>query len=212
MEKKKLVELDWESLGFSYIKTDYRYVSRWKDGNWDDGVLTEDNQVTMSEGSTVIHYGQSCFEGLKAYRTKTGDIQLFRPDENAKRMQKSCERLLMPTISEEKFIEAVLQVVKANEHWVPPYGTGGTLYLRPYIMGVGDNIGVAPAQEYIFSVFATPVGSYFKGGLTPTNFIVSQYDRAASHGTGGVKVGGTMRVVYCLVKRPKNANLAIVSI
>ncbi|QCI87319.1 branched-chain amino acid aminotransferase [Vagococcus zengguangii] len=190
MSKKAAVDLDWNNLGFSYIKTDERYISHWKDGVWDKGTLTEDNQVTISEGSTVIHYGQSCFEGLKAYRTKSGEVQLFRPEENAKRLQRSCRRLLMPEVSEEQFLSAVKQVVIANERWIPPYGTGGTLYLRPYVMGVGDNIGVAPAQEYIFGVFAIPVGAYFKGGLAPTSFIISEYDRAASHGTGGVKVGG----------------------
>lgn len=186
----KEVSIDWNNLGFSYIKTDLRYRSHWKDGSWDDGVLTEDNQMHISEGSTALHYGQSCFEGLKAYRTKDGDINLFRPDQNAERMQRSCRRLLMPEISTETFIDAVKQVVKANEHFLPPYGTGGTLYLRPYIIGVGDNIGVKPAEEYIFSVFCMPVGPYFKGGLTPTNFLVSQYDRAAGRGTGAAKVGG----------------------
>ena len=186
----KEVSIDWNELGFSYIKTDLRYRSHWKDGSWDDGVLTEDNQMHISEGSTALHYGQSCFEGLKAYRTKDGDINLFRPDQNAERMQRSCRRLLMPEISTETFINAVKQVVKANEHFLPPYGTGGTLYLRPYIIGVGDNIGVKPAEEYIFSVFCMPVGPYFKGGLTPTNFLVSQYDRAAGRGTGAAKVGG----------------------
>lgn len=186
----KEVSIDWNSLGFNYIKTDLRYRSHWKDGSWDEGVLTEDNQMHISEGSTALHYGQSCFEGLKAYRTKDGDINLFRPDQNAERMQRSCRRLLMPEISTETFIDAVKQVVKANEHFLPPYGTGGTLYLRPYIIGVGDNIGVKPATEYIFSVFCMPVGSYFKGGLTPTNFLVSQYDRAAGRGTGAAKVGG----------------------
>ncbi|MGX6962537.1 branched-chain amino acid aminotransferase [Vagococcus xieshaowenii] len=190
MEKKEAVQLDWENLGFSYIKTDIRYVATWKDGKWDEGILTEDNQISISEGSPVIHYGQSCFEGLKAYRTKSGEVQLFRPEENAKRMQRSCRRLLMPEVSEEQFLSAVKEVVKANERFIPPYGTGGTLYLRPYVMGVGDSIGVAPANEYIFGVFAIPVGAYFKGGLTPTSFIISEYDRAASQGTGGVKVGG----------------------
>ena len=208
MENKGLVNLDWDNLGFTYIKTDLRYVSKWQAGQWDEGLLTEDNQLTISEGSTVIHYGQSCFEGLKAYRTKNGEIQLFRPEENAKRLQKSCRRLLMPEVSEEKFLSAVKQVVKANEHWVPPYGTGGTLYLRPYVMGVGDNIGVAPATDYIFGVFATPVGSYFKGGLVPTSFIVSDYDRAASHGTGGVKVGGNYASSLLPGKEAKNRSFS----
>ncbi|MER2041620.1 branched-chain amino acid aminotransferase [Desemzia incerta] len=186
----KEVSIDWENLGFNYIKTDLRYLSHWKDGNWDEGVLTEDNQLHISEGSTALHYGQSCFEGLKAYRTKDGDINLFRPEENAKRMQRSCRRLLMPEVPTDVFVDAVKQVVKANEHYLPPYGTGGTLYIRPFLIGVGDNIGVKPASEYIFSVFCMPVGPYFKGGLTPTNFLVSNYDRAAGRGTGAAKVGG----------------------
>lgn len=186
----KTVNIEWDKLGFSYIKTDYRYVSFWKDGAWDNGKLTEDNTVTISEGSTCLHYGQECFEGLKAYRTKEGKVQLFRPDQNAKRMAKSCQRLYIPEIPEEKFIDACLQVVKANEGWVPPYGTDGTLYIRPYIIGIGDNIGVCPAPEYLFSVFCMPVGPYFKGGMAPVDFIVSDYDRAAPFGTGAAKVGG----------------------
>ncbi len=189
-EEQKALNIDWENLGFSYIKTDYRFISYWKDGKWDDGELTTDNKVHISEGSPVLHYGQSCFEGMKAYRTKDGSINLFRPEENAKRMINSCHRLLMPEFPVEKFVEAAKAVVKANEKWVPPYNTGSTLYLRPYLIGVGDNIGVSPATEYIFSIFAMPVGPYFKGGLAPTNFIVSDYDRAAPHGTGAAKVGG----------------------
>lgn len=187
---KKEVNIDWNNLGFEYIKTDYRYISRWKDGKWDEGTLTEDNKITISEGSPALHYGQQCFEGLKAYRTKDNKIQLFRVDRNAKRMNDSCSKLLMPEIPEEKFIDACMQVVKANAHYVPPYGTGGTLYLRPYMIGVGDNIGVKPATEYIFSVFCIPVGPYFKGGLTPCNFSIAEYDRAAPRGTGATKVGG----------------------
>ncbi|NLM35368.1 MAG: branched-chain amino acid aminotransferase [Clostridiales bacterium] len=185
-----LKDLDWGNLGFSYIKTDWRYISIWKDGQWDQGKLVADNKLTISEGSTALHYGQQCFEGLKAYRTKDGSIQLFRPDENAKRMNNTCRRLLMPELPVEKFIDAVMQVVKANESYVPPYGTGATLYLRPYLIGIGDNIGVKPAPEYLFGVFCVPVGPYFKGGLTPVNFLVTDYDRAAPHGTGSVKVGG----------------------
>lgn len=184
------MEIDWDNLGFSYIKTPFRYVSRWKDGQWDEGTLSEDNTITLHEGSSALHYGQQCFEGMKAYRRKDGGINLFRPDQNSQRLNKSAERLLMPAISEEKFIDAVKQVVKANEAFVPPYESGGTLYLRPLLIGVGEGIGVKAAPEYIFTIFCTPVGAYFKGGLTPTNFIVSGYDRAAPHGTGAAKVGG----------------------
>ena len=187
----KKVDIDWGKLGFSYIKTDYRYISTWKDGQWDEGKLIEDNMLKISEASTVLHYGQSAFEGLKAYTTKEGKIQLFRPDRNSARMNESCDKLLMPHVPEEKFIDACMQVVKANEHFVPPYGTGATLYIRPVIMGVGDNIGVKPASEYIFTVFCMPVGPYFSGGLKPCNFIVQdEFDRAAPHGTGKQKVGG----------------------
>ncbi|WP_407371922.1 branched-chain amino acid aminotransferase [Carnobacterium sp.] len=186
----KTVDIDWNNLGFSYIKTDYRYVSFWKDGEWDNGTLSEDNKVHISEGSTALHYGQTVFEGMKAYRTKDGSINLFRPDQNAERMQRSCSRLMMPAIPTDAFIEAVKKVVKANEQYIPPYGTGGSLYLRPYMIGVGDNIGVKPAEEYLFSIFCMPVGAYFKGGLKPTNFMVSDYDRAAGNGTGAAKVGG----------------------
>lgn len=190
MNTTNKVNIDWENLGFSYIKTDYRYISYWKDGKWDEGALSEDNKVHISEGSTALHYGQTVFEGMKAYRTKDGSINLFRADQNAERMQRSCRRLMMPSIPTDVFIEAVKKVVKANEHYIPPYGTGGSLYLRPYMIGVGDNIGVKPAEEYLFSIFCMPVGAYFKGGLTPTNFVVSDYDRAAGNGTGAAKVGG----------------------
>ena len=186
----KTVDIDWNNLGFSYIKTDYRYISFWKDGEWDNGTLSEDNKVHISEGSTALHYGQTVFEGMKAYRTKDGSINLFRPDQNAERMQRSCRRLMMPAIPTDAFIEAVKKVVKANEQYIPPYGTGGSLYLRPYMIGVGDNIGVKPAEEYLFSIFCMPVGAYFKGGLKPTKFMVSDYDRAAGNGTGAAKVGG----------------------
>jgi branched-chain amino acid aminotransferase len=182
--------INWDELGFDYIKTDYRYISNWKNGNWDEGKLTEDNMLTICESSTALHYGQQSFEGLKAYRTKDGSIQLFRPNRNALRMNESCKKLLMPEIPEDKFIDACMQVVKANEKFVPPYGTGGTLYIRPFIIGVGNNIGVKPAPEYIFSVFCLPVGPYFKGGLTPVNFMISDFDRAAPYGTGQQKVGG----------------------
>ena len=188
---KKAINIDWGKLSFSYTKTDLRYISMWKNGKWDKGKLTTDNLLHISESSTALHYGQQCFEGLKAYRSKDGKIQLFRPDQNSKRMNKSCRRLLMPEFPEERFIDACIQVVKANDHFIPPYGTGATLYLRPYLIGVGDNLGVKPATEYIFGVFASPVGPYFKGGLAPVNFIVAEdYDRAAPCGTGGAKVGG----------------------
>ncbi|OTO13802.1 branched-chain-amino-acid aminotransferase [Enterococcus sp. 4E1_DIV0656] len=182
--------IDWSNLGFSYIKTPWRFLATWKDGSWNEGELTEDNYLYIHEGSTALHYGQQCFEGLKAYRRKDGGINLFRPDENSKRMNRSAYRLRMPEVPEAFFLDAVKQVVKANQEYVPPYGSGATLYIRPLLIGVGENIGVSPAPEYIFTVFCMPVGPYFKGGLTPTNFIVSDYDRAAPNGTGAAKVGG----------------------
>ena len=185
------VSIDWENLGFSYMKLPYRYLAVYRNGQWEEGGLTEDATLHISESSPSLHYGQQAFEGLKAYRTKDGSIQLFRPDKNAERLQRTADRLLMPQVPTEMFVEACKAVVKANQDYVPPYGTGGTLYLRPLLIGVGDIIGVKPAEEYIFTIFAMPVGNYFKGGLTPTNFIVSRdYDRAAPHGTGAAKVGG----------------------
>ncbi|CAM3023068.1 branched-chain amino acid aminotransferase [Lactiplantibacillus plajomi] len=184
------VQLDWNNLGFKYRNLPYRYRAYYKDGEWVKEELTGDATLHISEGSTALHYGQQDFEGLKAYRTKDGSIQLFRPDRNAARMQTSCERLLMPQVPTDMFVNAVKKVVRANQDYVPPYGTGATLYLRPLMIGVGGNIGVHPADEYIFTVFATPVGSYFKGGMTPTNFTTSNYDRAAHKGTGAYKVGG----------------------
>ncbi|MDR0199340.1 MAG: branched-chain amino acid aminotransferase [Streptococcaceae bacterium] len=185
------VDLDWNNLGFDYMKLPFRYISHFKDGKWDDGELTDDATLHISESSPSLHYGQQGFEGLKAYRTKDGHIQLFRPDQNAARLQKTAERLMMAPVPTEKFVDAVVQVAKANEDYVPPYGTGATLYIRPLLIGVGPVIGVQPAPEYIFTVFAMPVGPYFKGGFKPTNFVVSyDYDRAAPHGTGAAKVGG----------------------
>ncbi|WP_159549180.1 branched-chain amino acid aminotransferase [Streptococcus halichoeri] len=185
------VSIQWENLGFDYMKLPFRFISYYKDGQWDEGCLTKDATLHISESSTALHYGQQAFEGLKAYRTKEGTIQLFRPDRNAARFQATADRLLMPQVPTNKFIDAVKQVVVANKDYVPPYGTGATLYLRPLLIGVGDVIGVRPATEYIFTVFAMPVGNYFKGGLAPTNFLVSEeFDRAAPYGTGAAKVGG----------------------
>lgn len=207
MEKEK-TELNWSELGFNYIKTDYRYISTYKDGKWDEGKLVTDNMLLVSEASTAFHYGQECFEGLKAYRTKDGSVQLFRPDMNAKRMNSSCEKLYMPQIPEEKFIDACKKVVKANERFIPPYGTGGTLYLRPFVIGTGDNIGVGPAPEYLFCIFAIPVGAYFKGGMSPVNFTIADCDRAAPLGTGRQKVGGNYAASIKAHEEAKKAGFA----
>lgn len=200
--------INWDKLGFEYIKTDLRYLGYWRDGAWQAGELTEDNVLHISEGSTALHYGQQCFEGLKAYRAKDGSINLFRPDQNAQRMARSCGRLLMPQVPTEMFIDACKQVVKANERFIPPYGTGGALYLRPFVIGVGDNIGVRTAPEFIFSVFAVPVGPYFKGGMKPHNFVISGYDRAAPNGTGAAKVGGNYAASLMPGAEAKKQNFA----
>lgn len=187
METK--MNIDWANLGFGYLKTDYRFVSNYKDGRWDDGELTTDATITLSESAGVLQYAQTCFEGLKAYRTADGHVVCFRPDLNAKRMADSCRRLEMPVYPEEKFVEAIEKVVKANLDYVPPYGTGATLYLRPYMFGSNNVIGVKPAEEYQFRIFATPVGPYFKGGAKPITVRISDFDRAAPHGTGHIKAG-----------------------
>jgi branched-chain amino acid aminotransferase len=182
-------KLDWGSLGFGYIKTPYRYVANFKDGKWGEGYLTEDDQITMTECAGVLQYAQTVFEGLKAYTTKDGRIVTFRPDLNADRMLESAKRLEMPPFPAERFLQAVDMVVAANKDYVPPYGSGATLYLRPYMFGSSAVIGVKPAQEYQFRLFATPVGPYFKGGAKPITIRVSDFDRAAPHGTGDIKAG-----------------------
>ena len=186
MEKKNI---DWSNLGFGYIKTDKRYVSNFKDGKWDDGVMTDDANVVISECAGVLQYSQSCFEGLKAYTTEKGEIVCFRPDLNAARMHDSALRLEMPAFPEDRFVDAVVQVVKENAAYVPPYGSGATLYIRPYMFASSPVIGVKPAEEYQFRIFATPVGPYFKGGAKPITIKVSDFDRAAPNGTGHIKAG-----------------------
>ena len=186
MEKKNL---DWSALGFSYIQTDKRYVSNFKDGKWDDGILTEDANIVMNECAGVLQYAQTCFEGLKAYTTQDGRTVCFRPDFTAERMFDTAARLEMPQFPKDRFVDAVKQVVKANESYVPPFGSGASLYLRPYMFGINPVIGVKPATEYQFRIFATPVGPYFKGGAKPLTICVSDFDRAAPHGTGHIKAG-----------------------
>lgn len=181
--------IDWANLGFSYIQTEKRFVSNYKNGAWDEGVLTTEANIVMNECACVLQYAQTIFEGLKAYTTEDGRIVTFRPDLNAKRFADSAERLEMPVYPQEQFVEAVVKVVKANEAYVPPYGSGATLYLRPYMFGINSVIGVKPAEEYQFRIFATPVGPYFKGGVKPLTIRVSDVDRAAPHGTGDIKAG-----------------------
>lgn len=183
-------EINWKELGFNYLKTNCMYVSYWKDGVWDDGELVEDHKLSIDASATSLHYGQQSFEGMKAYRAKDGRILLFRPEMNARRMNRTAKRLMMPEIPEEKYIDAVKQVVKANEEFIPPYGTGGSLYIRPMEIGVGANLGVTAAPEYLFAVFVSPVGAYFKGGMRPIDLVTTEYDRAATYGTGQAKCGG----------------------
>ena len=186
VEKKNI---DWANLDFAYHDTDKRYVSNYKNGAWDEGALIEDSNITMNECAGVLQYAQTIFEGLKAYTTKDGRTVMFRPDLNASRLQDSAKRLEMPAFPEDRFIDAVNQVVKANEAYVPPYGSGATLYIRPYIFGINPVIGVKPADEYQFRIFTTPVGPYFKGGAKPITIKASDFDRAAPHGTGHIKAG-----------------------
>ena len=186
MEKKNI---DWANLGFGYVQTDKRFVSNFKNGAWDEGVMTEDANIVINECAGVLQYAQTVFEGMKAYTTEKGNIVIFRPDLNASRMADSARRLEMPVYPEDKFVEAVVKTVEANEAYVPPYGSGATLYIRPYMFGSNSVIGVKPADEYQFRVFATPVGPYFKGGVKPLTIRVSDFDRAAPHGTGHIKAG-----------------------
>ncbi|KOA20817.1 branched-chain-amino-acid aminotransferase [Clostridium homopropionicum DSM 5847] len=186
MEKKNLA---WESIGFSYRETDKRYVSNYKNGKWNKGAITSDSNIILNESAGVFQYCQSVFEGLKAYTTKDGSTVTFRPDLNAERMIDSAKGLEMPPFPKERFLDAIDQVVKANADWVPPYGSGATLYLRPYMFASSPVIGIKPAEEYQFRVLCTPVGPYFKGGVKPLTICVSDFDRAAPHGTGHLKAG-----------------------
>ena len=182
-------DIDWHNLGFGYVKTDKRYVSNFKDGAWDDGALISDDTITISECAGVLQYAQTVFEGLKAYTTEDGHVVCFRPDLNAERLEQSAQRLEMPAFPKDRFVDAIVQTVKANIDYVPPYGSGATLYIRPYMFGTNAVIGVKPADEYQFRVFTTPVGPYFKGGSKPITVRISDFDRAAPHGTGHIKAG-----------------------
>ena len=186
MQKKNI---DRANLGFGYIKTDYRYVSNYTNGAWDEGRITEDDKITMSECAGVLQYAQTVFEGMKAYTTEKGETVVFRPDLNAARLADSARRLEMPVFPEERFLDAIDKLVKANLAWVPPFGSGATLYIRPYMFGINPVIGVKPADDYQFRAFATPVGPYFKGGAKPLTIKVSDFDRAAPNGTGNIKAG-----------------------
>ena len=187
MEKKNI---DWENLGFGYYQTDKRFVANFKDGKWDDGAIIDDATVAINECAGVLQYCQTCFEGMKAYTTKDGQVVVFRPDMNAQRMADSAARLEMPVFPVDKCVDAVEQVVKANLDFVPPYGTGASLYLRPVMFATGPVMGVKPAMEYQFRIFASPVGPYFKkGGASSLVLRVSDFDRSAPNGTGHIKAG-----------------------
>ena len=186
LEKKNI---DWANLGFGYMKTDYRFVANFKDGKWDEGRITTDENITMNECACVLQYAQTCFEGMKAYRTENGKVVCFRPDLNAKRMADTCRYLEMAVFPEERFVDAVVETVKKNIDYVPPYGSGASLYIRPYMFGINPVMGVKPADEFQFRIFTSPVGPYFKGGAKPITLRVPDFDRAAPHGTGHIKAG-----------------------
>lgn len=197
--------LDWGSLDFSYIKTDYRFVATWEDGQWSKGSLVESEVMSMHEGAPVLHYAQACFEGLKAQTAPDGRILLFRPELNAIRLNETAERLLMPPVPEELFIEGIKECIRANEAWVPPYGSGASLYIRPLLIGVGENLGLKPAKKYEFRIFVSPVGPYYKsGGMNLISLAVTDIDRAAPKGTGHYKTGANYAGGLMATKKAKD--------
>ena len=202
MERAKL---DWENLTFQYVKTDYHLEYYFKDGQWSDAKIVENDTIELNIAATALHYGQECFEGLKTFEQADGTISVFRPDENAKRMVNSARKILMEPFPEEKFLEAVEKIVKLNRRFIPPYGTGASLYIRPLLIGTSGIVGVKPSHEYLFLIFVTPVGPYFKGGLKPINLLVIEdIDRAAPFGTGDVKVGGNYAAGMRATKKAKD--------
>ena len=184
-------DLDWVNLEFGYHPTDYNIRYYWRNGAWDEGTLTRDEAIPLHMAATALHYGQEAFEGLKAFETRRGEVVAFRPDDNAKRLIGSCRKILMEPVPEATFIDAMERVVNANRRFVPPYGTGASLYIRPLVIGSGPQIGVRPATEYLFLILVTPVGPYFKTGFKPVDlYVEDQVDRAAPLGVGDIKVGG----------------------
>lgn len=184
-------DINWENLGFSYLQADCHIEYTWKDGQWDNGVLVESPILNLHIATTALHYGQSAFEGLKAFKCKDNEIRIFRPEANAKRLQTSSQRILMPEVPTELFLSALDRVVSANAEYVPPYGTGGSLYIRPLLFGSGPTIGLGPSTEYKFIILVTPVGPYYKGGLTGVDALIQEeFDRTAPRGMGDVKVSG----------------------
>jgi branched-chain amino acid aminotransferase len=184
-------EIDWKNLGFGYVKTDWNVRSTWRDGQWSPLEVTTDENITLHMASTCLHYGQEAFEGLKAFRGADGRVRIFRLEENARRMIRTAEYTMMAPVPEELFREAVLLAVEKNAEYIPPHGTGASLYIRPLLIGTGAQVGVKPAHEYMFVVFVTPVGPYYKEGFRPISVMVDRHhDRAAPLGTGNIKVGG----------------------
>jgi len=189
-QKIQKADLDWKNLSFGFVKTDFNIRYHYKDGKWSKGELTRDTTVNMHIADPCLHYGQEAFEGLKAFETKNGCVVVFRPMENAKRFQISCDHILIPHIPIETFIDGIHKVAEANARFVPPYGTGASLYIRPVVFGIGAQVGLGPAKEYLFIIFVTPVGPYYKGGFRPVKaLIVDEFDRAAPLGMGAYKVG-----------------------
>lgn len=191
MNTTEKAALDWKNLPFDYLKTDYNIRYYYKNGAWSAGELVSDEYLLMHIAAPTLHYGQEAFEGLKAFTTRDGRVVVFRPRENARRLQHSCKRIHIPLISEELFMDAITRVIRANARFIPPYGTGASLYIRPVVFGTGARVGLGPASEYIFIVFVNPVGPYYKGGFKPVKaMVLEEFDRAAPQGVGDCKVGG----------------------
>lgn len=184
-------DIDWSALSFGYMKTDYNVRIYYRNGAWGELEVSSSESIDIHMAATCLHYGQEAFEGMKAFRGKDGKIRCFRPEENAARLQATCRGIMMPELPTDRFMEAITKVIKLNERFIPPYESGASLYLRPLLIGTGAQVGVKPANEYLFVVFATPVGPYFKGGFSTNPYVITRkYDRAAPLGTGTFKVGG----------------------
>lgn len=206
-----MMDIDWKNLPFGYFKTDYNVRTYYRNGKWGELEVSSSEYINIHMAATALHYGQEAFEGMKAFRGKDGRIRVFRWEENAKRMQRSAQGVMMAEVPSELFKEAVFKAVKLNEKYVPPYGLGAALYIRPLLIGSGPEVGVKPAKEYMFMVFVGPVGPYFKEGFNPVELqIIGDYDRAAPHGTGHIKVGGNYAASLIALDRGKKEGFASV--